>query len=435
MSLTNPVSLVDSPFTSRPPVTPDAASQPYDPGDWNSVRAQFLLSPDLVHLSNFYLASNPTPVRDAITNYRRAFDENPHSFLDDNMFAREEDKLWRTVCAEAAEYVGGHADEIALTTSTTMGLALTYNGLRLKPGQEVLTTTHEFYPHHEAIRLATDKWGATMRSVSLYDSSFDFSPDEALDRLRAAVRPETRVFGVAWVHSNTGVRLPMARVADTIAELNRNRDEDDRILLVVDGVHGFGVADEDVAQMGCDFFSAGTHKWILGPRGTGIMWATPENWALIQPTIPSLMSAETSAAWRQDRRPTGPTQASWVSPGGFFSYEHQWAAAEAFRFVRQIGRKRIQDRIAELNGQIKEGLAAMDHVTLHTPLAPELSAGIVTFDVDGHSPQDVARILRENRVIANSTPYGVPHVRLSAGIVNFPEEIDVALNIIRSLKV
>ncbi|MFJ4153015.1 aminotransferase class V-fold PLP-dependent enzyme [Streptomyces galbus] len=434
MSLTNPASLVDSPFTSRPHVTPAAATQPYDPGDWNSVRAQFLLSPDLVHLSNFYLASNPTPVRDAITNYRRAFDENPHSFLDDNMFAREEDKLWRTVCAEAAEYVGGHADEIALTTSTTMGLALTYNGLRLKPGQEVLTTTHEFYPHHEAIRLATDKWGATMRSVSLYDSSFDFSPDEALDRLRAAVRPETRVFGVAWVHSNTGVRLPMARVADTIAELNRNRDEDDRILLVVDGVHGFGVADEDVAQMGCDFFSAGTHKWILGPRGTGIMWATPENWALIQPTIPSLMSAETSAAWRQDRRPTGPTQASWVSPGGFFSYEHQWAAAEAFRFVRQIGRKRIQDRIAELNGQIKEGLAAMDHVTLHTPLAPELSAGIVTFDVDGHSPQDVARILRENRVIANSTPYGVPHVRLSAGIVNFPEEIDVALNVIRSLK-
>ncbi|MFF9162070.1 aminotransferase class V-fold PLP-dependent enzyme [Streptomyces longwoodensis] len=434
MSLTNPAQLVDSDLASRPHVTPDTAPQPYDPGDWESVRAQFLLSPDLVHLSNFYLASNPTPVRDAITNYRRAFDENPHSFLDDNMFAREEDKLWRTVCAEAAEYVGGHADEIALTTSTTMGLALTYNGLRLRPGQEVLTTTHEFYPHHEAIRLATDKWGATMRSVSLYDSSFDFSPDEALERLRAAVRPETRVFGVAWVHSNTGVRLPMARVAGTIAELNRNRDEDDRILLVVDGVHGFGVADEDVARMGCDFFSAGTHKWILGPRGTGIMWATPENWALIQPTIPSLMSAETSAAWRQDRRPTGPTQASWVSPGGFFSYEHQWAAAEAFRFVRQIGRKRIQDRIAELNSQIKEGLAAMDHVTLHTPLAPELSAGIVTFDVDGHSPQDVARILRENRVIANSTPYGVPHVRLSAGIVNFPDEIDVALNVIRSLK-
>ncbi|MFB7031419.1 MULTISPECIES: aminotransferase class V-fold PLP-dependent enzyme [unclassified Streptomyces] len=204
----------------------------------------------MAHLSNFYLASNPTPVRDAITKYRKAFDEDPHSFLDDNMFGREEDKLWRTVCAEAAEYVGGHADEIALTTSTTMGLALTYNGLRLKPGQEILTTTHEFYPHHETIRLTAERWGATMRAISLYESSPDFSVDEAVARIRAAIRPHTRVFGVAWVHSNTGVRLPISRVADVIADLNRNRDEEDRVLLVVDGVHGFGVADEDVVSMG-----------------------------------------------------------------------------------------------------------------------------------------------------------------------------------------
>ena len=72
MSLSNPASLVDSGIANFPQVTQEAATQPFDPGDWKSVRAQFLLSPDLVHLSNFYLASNPTPVRDAITNYRRA---------------------------------------------------------------------------------------------------------------------------------------------------------------------------------------------------------------------------------------------------------------------------------------------------------------------------------------------------------------------------
>lgn len=410
-----------------------AAPQPFVPHDWKSVRAQFLLSPDLAHLSNFYFASNPAPVRDALAKYRKAFDEDPHGFLDDNMFRRDEDMLWRTVCAAAAEYVGGKSNEIALTSSTTMGLALIYNGLQLKPGQEVLTTTHEFYPHYESIRLATEKWGASMRTVPLYESSRDFSADEAIARIRAAVRPNTRVFGVAWVHSGNGVRLPMAKVAEAIADLNRNRDEADRILLVVDGVHGFGVVDEDVAAMGCDFFSAGTHKWILGPRGTGIMWAKPENWALLQPTIPSLMTRETADAWRQERPPVGPTEAAWVSPGGFFSYEHQWATVEAFHFHRQIGRKRVQDRIAELNSQIKEGLAGMEHVTLHTPLDPELSAGIVTFDVQGYKPQDVVQILRDNRVIANTTPYATPHVRLSAGIVNFPKDIDMALTVIRSL--
>ncbi|MFJ4327013.1 aminotransferase class V-fold PLP-dependent enzyme [Streptomyces tricolor] len=419
--------------TSEAAATPKAAPQPFRPHDWKSVRAQFLLDPELAHLSNFFFASNPTPVREAIAKYRKAFDENPYSYLDDNMFARDEDMLWRKVCAAAAEYVGGRPEEIALTSSTTMGLALIYNGLRLKPGQEILTTTHEFYPHHESMRLAAGRSGATVRKIPLYESSLNFSADQAVARIRAAVRPHTRVVGVTWVHSNTGVRLPIAKIAAALKDLNRHRHESDRILLVVDGVHGFGVVDEDVAAMGCDFFSAGTHKWILGPHGTGIIWAKPENWALLQPTIPSLMASETTDAWREDRPPTGPTQAAWISPGGFFAYEHQWATIEAFNFHRQIGRKRIQDRIAELNGQIKQGLARMKHVTLHTPLAPQLSAGIVCFDVHGYKPQDVVQILRDNGVIASATPYAVPHARLSAGIVNFPHDIDRALKIIRSL--
>lgn len=61
--------------------------------------------------------------------------------------------------------------------------------------------------------------------------------------------------------------MPVRRIADALAEINAGRSEADRVLLVVDGVHGFGVEDETVAQMGCDFFVAGTHKWIFGPRG------------------------------------------------------------------------------------------------------------------------------------------------------------------------
>ncbi|MEU4270353.1 aminotransferase class V-fold PLP-dependent enzyme [Streptomyces sp. NPDC026092] len=411
----------------------EATPAPFRPHDWKSVRAQFLLAPEYAHLSNFYFASNPTPVREAITRYRKAFDENPYSFLDDNMFRRDEDMLWRDVCAAAAEYVGGKPEEIALTSSTTMGLALIYNGLRLKPGQEVLTTTHEFYPHHESIRLAVEKWGGSMRKIPLYESSLNFSADEAVARIRAAIRPHTRVVGVTWVHSGTGVRLPIAPLAAAIKELNRHRDEADRVLLVVDGVHGFGVVDEDVAKMGCDFFAAGTHKWILGPHGTGIIWGKPESWALLRPTIPSLMAKETTDAWRQERPPAGPTQAAWVSPGGFFAYEHQWAVVEAFRFHRQIGRGRVHGRIAELNGQIKEGLARMKHVTLHTPVDAGRSAGFVIFDVDGYKPQDVVQIFRDHRVIASGTPYAVPHVRLSAGIVNFPKDVDRALRVVRSL--
>jgi isopenicillin-N epimerase len=433
VSLTRPAGLVVPDSLDSPAAAGDAGTPSFVPDDWRSVRAQFRLAPELAHLSNFYFASNPTPVREAIARYRDAFDVNPYNFLDDNMFARDEDMLWRRVCAAAADYVGGHSDEIALTSSTTHGLALVYNGLVLKPGQEVLTTTHEFYPHYETIRLACDKQGASMREIPLYESARDFSVDEAVARIRAAVRPNTRVFAIAWVHSGTGVRVPIDTIAAALDEVNQGRSEADRILFVVDGVHGFGVVDADVAGLGCDFFAAGTHKWILGPRGTGILWAKRSAWALLQPTIPSLMTREPADAWRQHRPPTGPVTGPWVSPGGFFAYEHQWAVAEAFEFVGRIGRRRIQDRIAEMNSLIKDGLADMSHVTLHTPLDPELSAGIVCFDVRGYQPMDVVRIFRDHGVIASTTPYAVSHVRLSAGIVNFPEDVDRALDVIRSL--
>jgi isopenicillin-N epimerase len=69
-----------------------------DPADWASVRAQFKLSPEFVHISNFFLASNPKPVRDAMARHRQAFDENPYTYLEDNMFAKPEDMVWRKVC-------------------------------------------------------------------------------------------------------------------------------------------------------------------------------------------------------------------------------------------------------------------------------------------------------------------------------------------------
>lgn len=413
----------------------DAAPQhpPFNPADWSAVRAQFNLDPELAHLANFYLASYPAPVRDAVERYRKALDENPYSFLDDHMFAKTEDMLWRKVAAAAARYVGGQADEIALTSSTTMGLALIYNGLRLRPDQEVLTTTHEFYPHHEAIRLSGKKWGSSMRTISLYESSAHVSADAMVARLIAAIRPQTRVVGVTWVHSGTGVVLPIQAVSAALANVNRNRDDDDRVLLVVDGVHGFGILDEDIARQGSDFFSAGTHKWILGPRGTGIVWGRKGSWALTEPTIPSLMAREPSAAWREARQPEGPVQAAWISPGGFFAYEHQWAVAEAFQFHESIGRTRIANRILDLNGWLIEGLSKMEHVNLWTPSPRELHAGFVCFEVDRLKPTEVAARLRTQGIIASPSPYAKPCMRFSAGIVNSEADIERALAAIKAM--
>jgi selenocysteine lyase/cysteine desulfurase len=403
-----------------------------DFADWAWVRGQFDLTPEYLHFSQFFIVSHPRPVREAIERLRRAIDSNPFLIVEHGLFGtRDRNMQWPSQRA-AADYIGGRPEDIALVDSTTEGLALIYHGLSLKPGDEILATTHDHYVHHESIRLAAQKLGATWRRVPLYDRADAVTVDEVTANLRQAIAPNTRVIGLTWVHSGTGVKLPVRKLAAVISEANIKRAENDRILLVVDGVHGFGNQDETPVDMECDFFVAGTHKWIFAPRGTGIVWGRADAWTRIRPTVPSMSSDDAYEGWVENKDP-GPTQARLVSPGGFKAFEHQWAMPEAFAFHQSIGRKRIADRVAALSTQCKEGLARMSHVKLHTPRAPELSAGINCFEVAGVAPETAVHKLLEEKVIASASPYKTSYVRLAPSLVNDEQQVDQALRAVYAL--
>jgi len=418
---------------------PSATALAKDYFDWATVRAEFDLSPEWLHFSQFYIVSHPRPVRAAIERYRRMLDANPFATVENGMGfeafrggAREETRPERVQRA-AADYIGGRPEEVALTDSTTQGLALIYNGLTLKREEEILTTTHDHYVHHEAMRLAAARTGASIRRVALYDAPAAASADEMVERLKRAIGPRTRVVGLTWVHSCSGVRLPVRRLTEVVADANASRGQEDRILVVLDAAHGFGNQEEALAQLGCDFAAAGTHKWIFAPRGTGIIWAPAKNWNLLRPTIPTFYSPEPFTAWEEQQPPKPPTQAAWVSPGGFKAYEHQWAMTEAFEFHQRIGRKRVAERIAALNSYCKEGLAGIPRVQVLTPRDPMLSAGIICLQVEGQTTGETVHRLLERKVIASSSPYKVSYPRLAPSLVNDEHQVDEALRAVRSI--
>jgi isopenicillin-N epimerase len=400
--------------------------------DWAWVQRQFDLTPEYLHLSQFFLVSHPRPVREAIDRLRRAIDANPFLTVEQGAFDPGARNLASRAKRAAADYIGSRPEDIALVDSTTQGLALVYHGLSLKPGDEILTTTHDHFVHHESIRLAAQKAGATWRRVPLYAGAEEVTVHQITRSLRQAIAPQTRAVGLTWVHSGTGVKLPIRELAAVVSEANRQRAENDRILLVVDGVHGFGNQDESPIAMGCDFFVAGTHKWIFAPRGTGIVWARAETWTRIRPTIPTLYGFAAFEAWMENKDP-GPTQADFVSPGGFKAFEYQWAMPEAFAFHQGIGRKRIAERTTALSTQCKEGLAQMSHVKLHTPRAPELSAGMNCFEVAGMAAATAVQKLLERKVIASTSPYKISYVRLAPSLVNDEHQVDQALSSVHAL--
>ena len=291
----------------------------------------------------------------------------------------------------------------------------------------MLTTIHDHYSHHESIRLATTRANVSMRKITLFASSATASVDEIVGNLKAAIRPATRVVGITWVHSSTGIRLPIREIAAMLRGLP------DPPLLVVDGVHGLGAADDTVATMGADYFCAGTHKWMFAPRGTGLVWANAANWGRLRPLVPNFTEIESYNAWTEDRPPAGPANAARMMPGGFHAFEHQWAIGAAFRMHKQMQRPRVAARITAMNDQLKQGLAGLPKVKMHTPRAAALSAGLVAFEIDGVGPNDIVKQLLARRIVASTSPYAVSYARLAPSLVNTPAEVDEALRAVRAL--
>jgi selenocysteine lyase/cysteine desulfurase len=392
--------------------TSPSTAKGFDPDDWEDVRALFPLDPKLVHTAAFVLAAHPKPVRDAIDRHRRGLDADTQAYWHEQGTA--EDDL-RTA---AAGYLGGFPGQVALTDSTTMGLGILYSGLRVRPDQDVLTSTHDFSAHHAALAQLSLRTGAPVRRVALYDDPRAATEADIVARLKAAIAPNTRVVAVTWVHSSTGVRLPIPAIAAMLAEVNTGRGADDRALLCVDGVHGFGAVDIPAAELGCDFLSTGTHKWLFGPRGTGLLWGRA--WEAVDPVIPSF-SGEQSPGAR-------------FTPGGFHSFEHRWAVREAFELHRRIGRGRIADRIAVQATQLKKGLATIPSIRLVTPDNPAASAGIVCCEVDGMGAANAVVALRAAGVVASVTPYEQQYLRFGPSIVTTPPQMDKVVDAVRALR-
>ena len=391
-----------------PPAPGDLTVPGFDPADWESVRAQFPLDPELAQFAAFVLSPHTAPVEAAIAHHRARLNIDTEQALHDGYAAE------RQVRAAAASFAGANEDQFALTDSTTMGIAIMYGGLALRPGDEVLTTSHDFYSTEASLQLLHRRTGARVRRVTLYDDPARATVDELTSRLVRAIGARTRVVAVTWVHSSTGVRLPIPEYGAVIADLNRDRDERDRILLCVDGVHGFGAADVDLPDLGCDFLATGTHKWLFGPRGTGILWA--RDWDPLTELIPTF---------------SGPGEAQRLTPGGYHDFEHRWALTEAFSFHERIGRDRVVARTVEQATALKGGLSGIDGITVVTPADPEVSAGIVC--VAGLAPADAVTALRSKGIVASATPYQPSYLRLGPSIVTSPEEVDAAVAAVSEL--
>ncbi len=176
-----------------------------------------------------------------------------------------------------ADYLGTTQDRLGFVTNATMGVNVATHSLRdwLKPGDEVLTTNHEYGACNHAWQFVCGKVGAHYINhpitLPLRDEA-DF-----VEQFWAGVTPRTRVIYLSHTTSPTALTFPL----ETVIARARERG----ILTVIDGAHVPGQRDLRLDALGADFYTGNCHKWMGGPKGSAFVYVRPEIQELIQPLI------------------------------------------------------------------------------------------------------------------------------------------------------
>lgn len=382
------------------------------PDKWQQLRSLFPLDPQVAHFANFLVTAHPRPVQEEIDRHRAILDRNPAQCMDwESQYEwQREDQVreW------AARYLQVRPRQVALTGSTTEGLGMIYGGLHVAAHQEILTTEHEHYSTRNCLAFRQRQQGTRVRKLRLFDTPREVSIDRVLSVIEQNIRPETRVLGMTWVHSGSGVKLPVGAIGELVRQHNRNRSEAERILYVVDGVHGFGVEDQVFADFNCDYFIAGTHKWMFGPRGTGIICAASEQMQHLTPTFATFSRNEDFGTI--------------MTPGGYHAFEHRWALHKAFELHLTLGKAQVQARIHQLNDYLKTRLEEHRAIELVTPRSQAFSAGFTFLRIKDRDPDAVAAYLVANKVMVDAVDRDAgPVIRFAPSLLNDEAQIDRAM--------
>jgi selenocysteine lyase/cysteine desulfurase len=217
----------------------------------------FLFDADLAYLQTGSLGPTPRPVMDRTIAAWREMERNPVL-----MAYGADEHAMDAVRANAAAFLNCTTDEIVLTTCTTDGMNRTAQGLGLSAGDHVLTTDQE----HPGGRVC---WDYLARTRGVMIDTVPIVPGEhdapaIVDRMARAITPRTRVLSFSHLLSSTGMRLPVAELCAAA----RAHD----CVSVVDGAQAAGGIAVDVRALGCDVYATSGHKWLLAPKGTGLLY-------------------------------------------------------------------------------------------------------------------------------------------------------------------
>jgi selenocysteine lyase/cysteine desulfurase len=394
------------PLPSRPaPPEPED-----DDAYWNRLRWQFLIPRDQAYFNTGTLGASPRPVVETVRSHLLFVEESLaewdfHPDKPERLAGYRPEKILRE---RIADFIGCDADEVGLTLNATMGMNIVAHGLDLEEEDEVLMTDREHGGGRSGWDVKAKRTGTVVTEVKIPETLSH--PDEIVAAFEAALTPRTKVLTFPHITSGRGIVLPARR----LVALARERG----LFSVVDGAQAVGQIRVDVREIGADAYFFSPHKWLLAPKGTGVLYLRRDVQDRIWTTL---------ASYQWDNHDEGMYR---LMQYGTHNLSLLRGLEAAVAFMTEVGPDRVETRVRRLGRYLRDGLGEIPGVVLETPTHPDLAAGMTRYRVEGlegTTLQDELWRRRRHRV------RGAPSVRQCTHIYNDFAQLDETLAVVRDL--
>jgi selenocysteine lyase/cysteine desulfurase len=367
------------------------------------IRTQIPLTQECIYFNTGGIAPSLAPVTDTLVGeYNQIAHHGPPMIMDHQQHYARMDEARQKLAA----FCHVATADLCLTQGVADGVTTVFNGIDWHVGDNLILTDEE----HPAVKVPAERLAAAM-GIELRYLPIAGQATEILQRLEAMITAKTRLLALSHVTTDTGTRLP----AQSIVELAHARG----VPVFYDGAQSLGQFPVDVTALGADFYSLLVYKWIYGPYTAGALYIEP-SWQERLRVVPSSANyAGTEAARRFEFAPVPPP--------------YYYATAAATDYIQQLGLAQIETQVRDLVVRLRSDLAAVPGLIIESPQDPDMSTGVIAFQVKGVEGAHISNELRARKIITRPTGLKFSGVRVSISFFNTQAELDALVNAVTEI--
>ncbi|MGC1274438.1 MAG: aminotransferase class V-fold PLP-dependent enzyme [Planctomycetaceae bacterium] len=378
--------------------------------DWPAIREAWALRPGVAYLNHGSFGPSPTCVIESREAWSRRLEAQPMDF-----FVRTMDDDLDAAAEALGRFVGAAGRDLVFLPNATVAMNLVAANVRLRPGDEVLATNHEYGAVLRIWREACRAAGAEL-VVRRLPERLD-TDDVIAETLLAGITDRTRLIVVSHVTSPTAAILPV----HLICEGAKRRG----VPVCIDGPHAPAMVDVNIGRLACDYYCASLHKWLSAPFGSGFLYVSRKHQQAFRPIVTSWGGSLSgrAASWKDEF-----TWSGTHDPAPYL------AVPAAIEFLEAVGVDRFRDRMHALAKLARDRIVALTGLQPFVADSPQRYGSMISLPLPpldgfegGHGRIDPLQsaLWHEHGIEVPVAHWGGRRLlRVSCHLYNTPDDVD-----------